>query len=34
MRDDYLGIPNVPLIDYFTRLRPRYRTGIDTLNGF
>jgi epoxide hydrolase-like predicted phosphatase len=28
MWDDYLGSPNVELIDYFTRLRPRYRTGI------
>jgi epoxide hydrolase-like predicted phosphatase len=31
MRDlwtEYLGSLNEPLLDYFTRLRPRYRTGI------
>jgi len=28
MWDDYLGSPNVELIDYFAGLRPRYRTGI------
>jgi epoxide hydrolase-like predicted phosphatase len=26
--DDYLGTPNIELIDYFRALRPRYRTAI------
>ena len=28
MWDEYLGTPNEELLEYFARLRPRYRTGI------
>jgi hypothetical protein len=28
MWEEYLGTPNVELIDWFRDLRPRYRTGI------